>query len=138
MSENDRHVVPQPNGGWDVKAPHSERASSHHSTQAEAIDRAREIIANAGGGELVTHGTDGRIRESDTVAAAARHDVQQAVEPLAMVEFMAVSADPFPVAMAEPASAETMPSPELVSTEEDEPKLSLGDKVKNLLHRSSD
>jgi hypothetical protein len=67
MSSN-RHVVPSPDGGWDVKAPGDERASSHHDTQAEAIDRAREVVHNAGGGEVVTHGPDGRIRDSDTIA----------------------------------------------------------------------
>ena len=62
-----RHVVPNPDGGWDVKAPKADRASSHHDTQAEAIDRAKEIVGNAGGGEVRIHGTDGRIRDSATV-----------------------------------------------------------------------
>jgi len=67
MPRNERHVVPNPTGGWDVEGPNAERASSHHETQAEAIDRAREIVHNSGGGELVIHGEDGRIRDSDTV-----------------------------------------------------------------------
>lgn len=66
--DSDRHVVPKSGGGWDVKAPNADRASSHHDTQAEALDRAREIVQNAGGGEVVTHGRDGRIRDSDTIA----------------------------------------------------------------------
>ena len=65
---SDRHVVPNPDGGWDVRAPNAERASSHHDTQGDAIDRARDIVGNAGGGEVVIHGRDGRIRDSDTVA----------------------------------------------------------------------
>ncbi|MDF1597080.1 MAG: DUF2188 domain-containing protein [Acidimicrobiia bacterium] len=65
---SDRHVVPNPEGGWDVVAPNAERASSHHGTQADAIGRAREIVGNVGGGEVVIHGRDGRIRDSDTVA----------------------------------------------------------------------
>jgi len=64
---SDRHVVPAPRGGWDVKAPGSERASSHHDTQAEATHRAREIVHNAGGGEVVIHNRRGVIRDSDTV-----------------------------------------------------------------------
>ncbi len=64
----DRHVTPNPDGGWDVQKPHAERASSHHDTQAEAMDRAREIVHNQDGGEMITHRPDGRIRESDTVA----------------------------------------------------------------------
>lgn len=65
---SDRHVVKNPDGGWDVKKPGGQRASSHHDTQADAIDRARDIVGNAGGGEVRIHGRDGRIRDSDTVA----------------------------------------------------------------------
>lgn len=65
---SDRHVVKAPEGGWNVVAPGSERASSHHDTQQAAIDRAREIVHNAGGGEVVIHNRHGLIRDSDTVA----------------------------------------------------------------------
>lgn len=68
MSSNNRHVVPNPSGGWDVVKPDAERASSHHDTQQQAIDRGREIVHNLGGGELRIHGRDGQIRDSDTVA----------------------------------------------------------------------
>lgn len=67
MSKGDRHVVPNDKGGWDVKRPGGGRASSHHDTQADAIDRGREIVHNAGGGELRIHGRDGKIRDSDTI-----------------------------------------------------------------------
>jgi hypothetical protein len=62
-----RDVVPNPDGGWDVTKPDADRASGHFDTQAGAIDRAREIIGNDGGGELRIHGRDGRIRDTDTV-----------------------------------------------------------------------
>lgn len=65
---NDRHVVPNPDGGWDVKKPNASRSSSHHDTQAGAIDRAREIVGRGGGGEVRIHGRNGQIRDSDTVA----------------------------------------------------------------------
>jgi uncharacterized protein YdaT len=65
--DSDRHVVRNPDDGWDVKKPGASRASTHHDTQADAIDRAREIVHNAGGGEVVIHGRDGKIRDSDTV-----------------------------------------------------------------------
>ncbi len=64
---NQRHVVPNRQGGWDVRKPKSDRASSHHDTQAEAEARAKEILARSGGGEAVIHGQDGKIRDSDTV-----------------------------------------------------------------------
>ncbi len=51
-----------------MKAANAKRASAHLDTQAEAIERAREIIHNAGGGELLTHGKDGTIRDKDTIA----------------------------------------------------------------------
>jgi hypothetical protein len=68
LRSNYRHVVPNPNGGWDVVKPNAERASSHHTTQEQAINRGREIVHNLGGGELRIHGRDGRIRDSDTIA----------------------------------------------------------------------
>jgi len=63
----DRHVVPNPDGGWDVTKPGASRASAHAATQAAAQDRAREIIHNQGGGEMLTHGMDGAIRAKDTI-----------------------------------------------------------------------
>lgn len=65
---NRRSVVPNPGGGWDVTKPGGSRASAHTDTQAEAISRAREIVTNAGGGEVQIHGRNGRIRDSDTIA----------------------------------------------------------------------
>jgi hypothetical protein len=66
-SGTQRHVVQNPTGGWDVKKPGSERASAHAATQQAAIDRARQIVHNAGGGEVRIHGRDGRIQDSDSI-----------------------------------------------------------------------
>ena len=66
-NDNDRYVTEHDDGWAVVKAEH-ERASAVFPTQEEAIDRAREIIRNAGGGELVVRGRDGKIRLKDTVA----------------------------------------------------------------------
>ncbi len=63
----DRDVVPRPDGTWAVVGPHAERASGVFDRQSDAIDRGRQIVGNAGGGELRIHGVDGRIRDSDTV-----------------------------------------------------------------------
>jgi hypothetical protein len=124
----------------------------------EAIVRAREIIGNAGGGELVTHGMDGRIRESDTVAAA-QHDIQPAVEQPAVVDGIAMPVDPATIDLRGRASTDAMPIRQGASeeeapirqgaseeeapirqgaSEEEDPKPTLGDKLKSLLHRSSD
>lgn len=64
--KEERHVVKNPDGGWDVKAPGAKRVSSHQDTQADAERRAKEILSNAGGGEVVIHREDGSIRDKDT------------------------------------------------------------------------
>lgn len=67
MGANRRIVQRRHDGRWEVKAPRADRASAVTNTQSAAIDRAREILTNDGGGELTIKGTDGRIRDSDTV-----------------------------------------------------------------------
>jgi Uncharacterized protein conserved in bacteria (DUF2188) len=62
-----RVVQPNPEGGWDVKNPRGKRSSAHTDTQADAIDRAREILGNLGGGELEIRNRRGQIRDVDTV-----------------------------------------------------------------------
>ena len=68
MARNQRHVVRNPNGGWDVKKPGAQRASAHLPTQSAAEQRAKQILGNDGGGEAVIHNRRGQIRDSDTVA----------------------------------------------------------------------
>lgn len=60
-------VTPSQGSGWDVRAPGSLRASSHHDTQQEAIGAGRRISENQGGGELRIKGRDGRVSKQDTV-----------------------------------------------------------------------
>jgi len=43
-NSNDRHIVQNATGGWDVKAPGACRSSAHTDTQAQAIDRGRQIV----------------------------------------------------------------------------------------------
>lgn len=64
MTDRNQHVVPHPDG-WAVRGERTSKPSSTHSTQAEAIDRARTITQNQGT-ELFIHGRDGRIRERDS------------------------------------------------------------------------
>lgn len=64
---NERHVVRNEGGGWDVYRPGASRVSSRHSTQREAVGRAREILTNSGGGEIVVHARDGRVRDRGSV-----------------------------------------------------------------------
>lgn len=64
MTKRNQHVVPH-SDGWAVRGAGSQRASSVHRTQREAIDAGREISRNQGS-ELFVHGRDGRIRERDS------------------------------------------------------------------------
>jgi hypothetical protein len=67
-NDNNRYVQQRTDGKWEgVKEDH-QRAGVVADTQKEVIDRTREIVRNAGGGELVIKGRNGRIRDSDTVA----------------------------------------------------------------------
>ena len=61
-----RHVV-QKSDSSAIKAPKSGRASSIPSTQKEAIEAAKQMLKDQGGGEVRVHGTDGRIREGINV-----------------------------------------------------------------------
>jgi hypothetical protein len=61
----DYHVVPNPDGGWDVKREGAERASNHFDTKVPAIERGKNL-AEKSGGELVEHKRDGTIRDSDS------------------------------------------------------------------------
>lgn len=65
MPRKEHHVVPNPDGGWDVKRNDAERASAHFDTKEAAIERAREISRNEGT-ELIIHNKDGRIASSDS------------------------------------------------------------------------
>jgi len=62
---NSTHVVPNPNGGWDIKQNGAQRSSGHFDTKANAIDRARQISRNQGT-ELVIHNRDGKIAWKDS------------------------------------------------------------------------
>ena len=59
------HVVPSPNGGWNIKQDNAHRASKHTDTKEEAVKTAREISRNQGT-ELVIHNLDGKISQSDS------------------------------------------------------------------------
>jgi len=63
MSRN-QHITPHPRG-WAVQPAGSQRASSVHRTQAEAIARGREVARNQQS-ELLIHGRNGRIRARDS------------------------------------------------------------------------
>lgn len=62
--KRNQHVVPTKDG-WAVRGAGSQKATKVFATQAEAIERGREIARNQRS-ELLIHGRDGRIREKST------------------------------------------------------------------------
>jgi len=65
MARKTHHVVPAPQGGWNVKRGGGSRSSAHFDRKQDAIDRGREISRNQGS-ELVIHNQDGKISRSDS------------------------------------------------------------------------
>lgn len=64
-NNNNQHITPHKDGGWQVKGEGNTRATVRTETQAEAITIGRDIaIKNKS--ELVIHGRDGRIREKNS------------------------------------------------------------------------
>ncbi len=64
MARKEIHIVPS-GADWAVKRPGTDRASSVHPTQSEASRRAHDM-GRRDGSEVITHGRDGKIRESDS------------------------------------------------------------------------
>ena len=64
MGKN-QHVVPDSNGGWNVKGEGNSKVTAHTNTKAEAEKIARQISKNQGS-ELFIHGRDGKIQRRDS------------------------------------------------------------------------
>lgn len=64
MPKKDIHVVPREDG-WAVRREGATRDSSHHDRKSDALDAGR-TTARRDRVELVTHGKDGRIQDSDS------------------------------------------------------------------------
>ena len=62
---NTHHVVHNPKGGWDSKKGGSDKAIKHFNLKQDAIDFTRVISKNQGS-ELVIHGQNGKIQQSDS------------------------------------------------------------------------
>lgn len=67
----DQHVVKRPDG-WAVLGAGNGRDTSHHDTQREAIDAAKDI-AQRKGADVVVHDRNGLIREKNTYGKEDRH-----------------------------------------------------------------
>lgn len=65
MTGKNQHVVPDGNGGWNVKGEGNIKATGNFDTQAEAIKKATEIAKNQNS-EMFLHGRNGQIRERNS------------------------------------------------------------------------
>jgi hypothetical protein len=73
VSDRKRIHVTRDKSGWQVRREGASRASARAATQAEAERLAKDIARRSGGAEVVRHGRDGRIRDSDTIPPARDH-----------------------------------------------------------------
>lgn len=62
-----RTVYRRPDGMWVNQRNDSDRASSLHGSEREAVQAARRMLTNQGGGELAVKGINGKIKTKDTV-----------------------------------------------------------------------
>lgn len=60
------HVIPY-NDGWASRKEGSKRISSKTDKQADAYADSRRFSQNSGGGEVIIHGRDFKIREKNTI-----------------------------------------------------------------------
>lgn len=65
MSRKTHHVVPDSDGGWNVKKGGADRASKHFDTKQKAVDWGRQVSRNQET-EFLIHGKDGKIQQSDS------------------------------------------------------------------------
>ena len=62
---NNQHVTPHKNGGWQVKGAGNKRATRITNTQEKAIKIAKQIAQNQHS-EVVIHRRDGKIRDKNS------------------------------------------------------------------------
>lgn len=65
MTRKTHHIVPNPQGGWDLKKGGSERVSKHFDNKQNAIDTGRKISQNQKT-EFIIHNKNGQISQSDS------------------------------------------------------------------------
>lgn len=65
MPQDNHHVVPDPEGGWNIKRSGGQRASHHFDRKEDAVNKARNISGNQGT-ELFIHKKDGTIQRKDS------------------------------------------------------------------------
>lgn len=70
MATKGQHVVPNSRGGWSVRETGAQRASKAFSSEAEAVEFARDK-ARRSRGDLYVHARDGTVRERNSYSPSA-------------------------------------------------------------------
>jgi hypothetical protein len=65
MTKNSHHVVPAPNGGWNVRKGGAERASKHFEKKEDAVKWGQEL-SKSQGTEFYIHKRDGTIERKSS------------------------------------------------------------------------
>ena len=65
MGRKTHHVVPDKNGGWNIKKGGPQRSSGHFDNKKGAINAGRKISQNQGT-EFIIHGKNGKIQQADS------------------------------------------------------------------------
>jgi hypothetical protein len=65
MARKTHHVVPNSDGGWDLKKGGGDKAIKHFENKKEAVDFGRKVSQNQNS-EFLVHGKDGKIQNSDS------------------------------------------------------------------------
>ncbi len=65
MASKSHHVLPSPDGGWDVKKSGAKRASGHYDRKSDAVDEGRKMSRNQGT-EFYIHSKNGQIQQKDS------------------------------------------------------------------------
>ena len=63
----DRTIYRRDDGKWANKRNDAGKSSSVHDTQQNAVDSAKRMLQNQGGGELTIIGRNRKIRSKDTI-----------------------------------------------------------------------
>jgi len=64
-TRKEHHVVPNSQGGWDIKKPGGKKSIKHSPTKEEAVNVARKISKKQKT-ELVIHDKKGKIQRKDS------------------------------------------------------------------------
>ena len=60
------HVVPNSNGGWDIKKEGGQKSSGHFDRKDDAVGRGKELAKSGPLGQVKIHKQDGTIQTEHT------------------------------------------------------------------------